>query len=77
MLLARGECRSPALGVHQFYAGGNRHALTGWQGSAMQQLKPNSVQVARLLNDGTCPEIRVRIWRRSASAFLPAVQRNQ
>ena len=77
MLLARGECRSPALGIHQFYAGGNRHAITGWQGSAMQQLKPNSVQVARLLDDGTCPEIRVRIWRRSASAFLPAVQRNQ
>jgi hypothetical protein len=77
MLLARGECRSPALGIHQFYAGGNRHAITGWQGSAMQQLRPNSVQVRRMANDTVCPEVRVRIWRRAAAIFLPLVQRNQ
>ena len=76
-LLVRSECRSPALGIHQRYAGGNRGAIINWQGTAMQQLKPNSVQVARLLDDTSCPEVRVRIWRRAASAFLPAVQRNQ
>ncbi len=77
MLLVRGECRFPALGIHQLYAGGNRNAITFWHGAAMQQLRPNSVRFARMLNDGVCPEVRVRIWRRSASIFLPAVQRNQ
>ena len=77
MLLVRGECRSPGLGINQAYAGGNRHLTAGWQGSAMQQLKANTVRVARMLDDQVCPETRVRIWRRSVSIFLPLIQRNQ
>jgi hypothetical protein len=77
MLLVRGECRSPGLGIHQFYAGGNWNAITQWGGSAMQRLRPNGVQIRRMADDTSCPEVRVRIWRRSATIFLPLIQRNQ
>ena len=81
-LLVRAECylpttTPPGWGIHQASVGGNQDWTIGWKGSNMQQLRANTVSVRRMQNDPICPEVRVRIWRRSASIFLPLLQRNQ
>jgi len=77
MLLARAECFAPLLGTHQFLAGGNHDWLIGWQGTNLQNLTDNTVQVYRQANDQICPQVRVRIWRRGAHmVYLPLVLNN-
>ena len=76
--LVRGECKF-FLGddpdINQLFAGGNHGATIGWQGSNLQNLTANTIQVARRANDVACPQIRVRIWRMAQRTYLPLVMR--
>lgn len=77
MLLVRGECYSTTFGgIHQLFAGGNHDWIFGWQGTNLQKLTENTVAVARRVNDQVCPQIRVRIWKRSMQVYLPLVVRD-
>jgi hypothetical protein len=76
MLLVRGECFSSTLGIHQLLAGGNHDWFVGWQGVHLQNLTDNTVRAVRRQDDQICPQVRVRIWRRSAQIYLPLVVRN-
>jgi hypothetical protein len=87
MLLVRAECFRPAslplfgvFGIHQALAGGNDNdngaPFIGWQGAAVQNLTPNQVTLYRFVDDTLCPQMRVRIWRRSAQNFLPIITRD-
>ena len=74
MLLVRGECYDPAVGgISQWFAGGNHDWFVGWQGTHMQNLDRNSVEVIRRANDEVCPQVRVRIWKRTFKIYLPIV----
>lgn len=75
-LLVRGECWSPTAGIHQWLAGGSVHWTEGAQGTHIQNLTNNSVQLFRWPNDTVCPKARIRIWRRAIRLYLPLVQRN-
>jgi len=77
MLIVRGECNDPnsgGLGINLRYAGGDHNG--GWRGANLQNLTANSVAVARRVNDPYCSQVRVRIWKRSMSVYLPLVLRN-
>lgn len=79
LLTVRAECKStpwPGPGIHQQYAGGNHDWFIGWQGASVQNLTPNSVQIAREVNDQACPQVRVRIWKRAFRQYLPIITRN-
>jgi hypothetical protein len=78
MLLARGECYSSTVGIHHWFAGGNHDWLNGgqWQGTNLQKLTRNTVQVYRQPDDDVCPQVRVRVWRRSLQVYLPVVLSN-
>lgn len=76
MLLVRGECFSSTLGIHQLLAGGNHDWFVGWQGAHLQNLTENTVRVVRRQDDQICPLVRVRVWRRSTSIYLPFVVRD-
>ena len=78
MLLVRGECyyESAFGGIHQWLAGGNHDGLFHWQGTNLQNVTTNTIQVYRQLDDAVCPQARVRIWRRSIQTFLPVVLSN-
>lgn len=74
MLLVRGECYDPAVGgINQWFSGGNHDWFTGWQGTNMQNLARNTVEVFRRANDQVCPQVRVRIWKREFKVYLPIV----
>lgn len=47
------------------------------QGTHMEQLKPDSLVLQRWPNDRTCPEYRVRIWKRAISVYVPLVLTNE
>jgi len=76
MLLARAECYSTTGGIHHWLAGGNHHWDTGWKGANLQRLTRNTVQVYRQPDDNVCPQVRVRVWKRSRHVYLPAVLSN-
>jgi hypothetical protein len=79
LLLVRAECKSLSLpvprGIHQINAGGNHDPASGWEGVDLRNLTANSVAVARQSNDVLCPQVRVRIWKRSVRVYLPLVLR--
>jgi hypothetical protein len=67
------------LGIHQLLAGGNHDwftAATGWQGTNLQNVSENTVQVYRQPDDEICPQVRVRVWKGGAQAYLPSVLNN-
>jgi hypothetical protein len=80
MLLARGECYSSTVsgpgGIHHWLAGGNHHWALGWKGTNLQRLTRNTVQVYRQPDDDICPQVRVRVWKRSLQLYLPVVLSN-
>jgi hypothetical protein len=81
LLLTRGECFSPTVGgpwIHQWFAGGDYSAFGGWQGTNMQNLTANTVQMARRADDFACPFVRVRIWAPEPEykVYLPLVLNN-
>jgi hypothetical protein len=76
LLLARAECFTSTLGIHQLLAGGNHDWLFGWQGANLQNLTENTVQVYRQPDDDICPQVRVRVWMRSRQVYLPLVLNN-
>jgi len=77
MLLVRGECLMPGgLGIHQQFAGGNHFWSGAWQGTNLQNLTSNTVTIFRQPDDLTCPQARVRIWKRSLLVYLPLVMRD-
>jgi len=76
MLLVRGECFSSTLGIHQLLAGGNHDWFVGWQGVHLQNLTDNTVRAVRRQDDEICPQMRVRIWKRSVQVYLPVVIRD-
>jgi len=81
MLLVRGECYSSTVGnpgIHQWFAGGNHDWLNGgqWQGTNLQNLTRNTVEVFRQPDDDVCPQVRVRIWKRSVQVYLPIMLNN-
>jgi len=74
LLMVHSECQSPTFGIHQrdagltFYGAGVR-----WQGAYIRNLTANTVAASWGVNDTTCAEMRVRIWRRGMQVFLPLV----
>jgi len=79
MLLVRGECYSSTVGdpgIHQWFAGGNHDWFVGWQGTNLQNLTNNTVTVVRRADDLVCPQVRVRIWKRSSQIYLPLILNN-
>jgi len=79
MLLARGECYSSTVGgpgIHQWFAGGNHDWFVGWQGTNLQNLTRNTVAVVRRADDQVCPQVRVRVWKRSSQIYLPLILNN-
>lgn len=73
-LVVRGECYSATVGgISQWFAGGNHDWLNGWQGASLQNLTDNAVTVFRQLDDDICPQVRVRVWRRSVEVFLTLI----
>ena len=78
LLVVRAECNSPGLGIHHLDAGGTSYGFgLGWYGAFVHNLTRYDVQVTRLINDGVCPQVRVRVWKRGALAFLPFVVREK
>jgi hypothetical protein len=82
MMLVRGECYSSTVGgpgIHQWLAGGsvkNWPPRGGAKGVNIQRLTANTVEAYRWPNDDVCPQVRVRIWRRSVQVYLPIVLKN-
>lgn len=76
MLLVRGECYSSTVGgISQWLAGGNHSWRNGgrWQGTNLQNLTNNTVEIYRQRDDQICPQARVRIWKRSVQIYLPLI----
>jgi hypothetical protein len=42
----------------------------------LQNLTRNTVEVFRQPDDDVCPQVRVRIWKRSAQIYLPLILNN-
>ncbi len=79
MLLVRGECQTDTLGIHQRFAGGDHTGTApggAMRGANLENLTITSVVAYRRGEDGVCGEFRVRIWKRSAYLYLPAVLRD-
>ena len=79
MMLVRGECYSSTLGgIHHWFAGGNHDWLYGgqWQGTNLQNVTTNTIEIYRQPDDQICPQARVRIWKRSRQIYLPSVLGN-
>ena len=64
-----------ARGIHQLLAGGDHDWFVGWQGVHLQNLTENTVRAVRRQDDQICPQVRIRIWRRSTQVYLPLVLR--
>ena len=74
MMLVRGECYDPVVGgINQWFAGGNHDWFVGWQGTNLQKLAHNTIEVYSQVNDQVCPQVRVRIWKRQVRIYLPLV----
>jgi hypothetical protein len=82
MMLVRGECYSSTVGgpgIHQLLVGGsvkNWPLRQGAKGANIQGLTANTVEAYRWPNDDVCPQVRVRIWKRSRQIYLPVVLKN-
>lgn len=79
LLLARGECRAPQLGIHHLFAGGDHAGTapgTAMRGANLENLTITSVVAYRRGQDEVCGDFRVRIWKRSEYTFLPIVINN-
>ncbi|MBU0493633.1 MAG: hypothetical protein KKA73_02840 [Chloroflexi bacterium] len=80
MLLVRGECYDPVTaGINQVWAGGNVQLWgpnPGGKGAHIYGLTADSVTARRWAVDDVCPEMRIRIWRRSVQIYLPLTLRN-
>jgi hypothetical protein len=79
MLLVRGECYTPTLGIHQRAAGGDHVGAppdAKWVGADLENLTNTAVVVYRQSEDVVCGEFRVRAWKRSMTIYLPAVFRD-
>jgi hypothetical protein len=81
LLLTRGECFSPTVGgpgIHQWFAGGDYSLFGKWQGTNIQNLTANTVQMARRADDFACPFVRIRIWAPEPEykVYLPLVVNN-
>jgi len=63
------------LGVHLRDVGGNAIGAT-WVGAAWQNLTNSSIGVYRYPNDERTDQVRVRIWERTTSVYLPSILRN-
>ncbi|MBN1955105.1 MAG: hypothetical protein JW900_08665 [Anaerolineae bacterium] len=79
MLLIRGECydSSGMRGIHMLFAGGNHDWFNGgqYQGVHLQNITGNSVTVFRQPEDEFCPQVRLRIWKRSLMIYLPLLNK--
>ncbi len=75
LLTVRAECRHFSLGIHHKNAGAVFDSVLGWRGAFIHSLSRNSVDVERLLNDSSCQEVRVRVWKRGTATFLPLIVR--
>ena len=80
MLLARGECYDPSglRGIHQLFDGGNHSWFGGgrFQGVSLETLTSDTVAATRANGDDFCPQIRIRIWKRSMQLYLPIALRS-
>jgi hypothetical protein len=76
LLLVRAECLDATAGIHHLHAGGFYDPVLFWQGAYIRNLAPNTVAMLREPRDGSCREVRVRVWRRGARVYLPFVVRN-
>ncbi len=82
MMLVRGECYSSTVGgpgIHQLFAGGsvkNWPPRGGAKGVNIQRLTANTVEAYRWPDDDVCPQVRVRIWKRSVQVYLPLILNN-
>ena len=65
----------PGLGIHLQNVGGNAIGAT-WVGATWQNLTNSSMRVYRYPNDERTDQVRVRIWERTTSVFLPLILRN-
>jgi hypothetical protein len=72
-MLVQVECFVPAAGIHQKYVGGNEDWLFGRQGTSLQNLAADSLNLVRWHDDQVCPQARVRIWQRSDFVHTPLV----
>jgi len=75
LLLVRAECRSPADGIHQRFAGGF-HGETGFQGADTRDLTANTVTLFRWPQDTVCPEARITVWKQASRVYVPVVMKN-
>jgi len=78
-MLMRAECYSSTIGgpgIHQWFSGGDYSSFGGWQGTNMQNLTANTVQIVRRADDLACPLVRVRIWVPEHKIYLPLVLNN-
>jgi hypothetical protein len=65
----------PGLGIHLQNVGGNAVGAD-WLGAAWQKLTNSSIAVYRYPNDAVTDQVRVRIWRRTTTLYLPLVLRS-
>jgi hypothetical protein len=63
------------LGIHLRDVGGNADGAL-WAGAAWQNLTNSSLEVYRYPDDARADQVRVRIWRRTTSVYLPFIVRN-
>jgi hypothetical protein len=76
LLLARGECRAPGLGIHQLFAGGDHSGTppgAAMRGANLENLTNMDIVAYRRGQDEVCGEFRVRIWKRVEYLYLPVV----
>jgi hypothetical protein len=68
------------LGIHQFAYGGNASNVLGkdaeYLGANWQNLTNQSIDVYRWADDPHADQVRVRIWQRRISVYLPLVAKN-
>jgi hypothetical protein len=75
MMLVRAECSSTLAGISHRYAGSEHNRITGWTGAHIEYMTPVTVRGVRHGSDNWCPEMRVRIWKRSLRVHVPLVLR--
>lgn len=68
------DADAAGLGIHLRDVGGNAVGAN-FAGAAWQNLTNSSIEVYRYPNDAATDQVRVRIWKRLTSVYLPAVLR--
>lgn len=80
LLLVRAECYDPvSAGINLVWAGGSVQSWgpnPGGKGAHIYGLTANTVTIHRWRFDDVCPQVRVRIWKRSVQVYLPLVLSN-